>query len=386
MNISDLKSRIASKIHGANINKVNDFAGLVYEAAGNVLSRIDPMETKRIIPLSNGLYDQVYSYAAPTDLKKDRIIDIRPVTGRSNSDNMNQTYGEEFGLNKTNNSFEVQYNSLVKTINIAKQATNGITINELNGTTDNGTWSAGGNAINLVADTINKVSGSASLKFDISAAGTTAYLENSTMTAVNLSTYKNVGSIFTYVYIPSITIITSVNIRFGTTSANYYHATATTTHDNTAFVVGWNLVRIDWSGTAQVGTPTDTNIKYLRITYNYNGTATTGCRVDNVVARIPTPYEVVYYSNYIFRDTAGTWIERPTAIDDSDLINLEVDGLGLLTAEISYLIAQEIQGEDATFDATFWKSKRDEVWETYMRANKSEAQKRRTSYYRIKHG
>jgi hypothetical protein len=148
--------------------------------------------------------------------------------------------------------------------------------------------------------------------------------------------------------------------------------------------VGWNLLRADWAGITTTGTPTVTNIKYVRITFNYTGTATQGVRVDNIVARLPSPYEIVYYSNYLFRNTSGTWLERPTAIDESDIVNLEIDGLNLLVAEICYLVAQEIQGEDATFDATFWKSKRDEIWETYMRGNKSEAQKRRSSYYRIR--
>jgi len=94
--ISDFKTRLAQKIHGQSINKVQDINGLISEAAGNLLLQIDPMETKRVTQVTNGLYDQVYSILAPTDVKKDRIIDIRPQINQNPANNFHQIYGADF--------------------------------------------------------------------------------------------------------------------------------------------------------------------------------------------------------------------------------------------------------------------------------------------------
>lgn len=383
MNISEFKTRLAQKIHGQSLNKVQDVDGLIVEAAGNVLNKIDPVETKRITPLTNGLYDQVYSYAVPVDLKKDRIIQIRPQGERTRADNFHQTYDGTFSLRYENNSFTVEDNSGLRSVKISKSLTQGITINDANGITSNGTWAAGGDASNIATDTVNYVSGSGSIRFDLNASGSAGYVENSTMQSVDLSGYYTDYANFIPVYIPS-SAVTSITVRWGSSSSDYYSLNATTTQEGTAFsTASWNLIRLNRASATETGSVDDTAIDYVRVTFNYNGTAVTGCRIDNIVARIPTMYEMVYYSKYLFRNTSGTWLEEPTALDDSDEINLDIDGINLLLYETAYLVAQEIAGEDSAFDIDFWRLKRDETWNTYMAANKSEASKRRQSYYRM---
>lgn len=382
ISILDLKVRLESKIHSSTLNKISDVYNLIYEAGANVLGEIDPRETLRITPITNAIYDQVYSYVAPTDLKGNKIKDIRPQANRKVSDNFSQTSGEQFDLYKSNQSFTIEDNSLVRTVRISKDLSPGQTINDATTLTENGTWAAGGNAINLAADTLNKISGSASLKFDISASGSTAYLENSTMAALDLTDYVNVGSIFVWVYIPSTSIITSVNLRWGSDSSNYYHQTVTASHDNTSFVVGWNLLRFDWSASTLVGTSINTAIDYLRVTFAYSGTATTSCRVDSVVIKTGTIYEMVYYSKYLFRSSAGTWKEIPTS--DSDLINLDTDGINVLLYELQELAIQELQGDSMNADLNYIAEKKKAVWNAYKANHKSEAIKPQSSYYRMK--
>lgn len=383
-NISDLKDRINSKVHNS-INKIVDVDSLIIEAGNNLLLAVDSPALIRSTQLTNGLYDAVYSYAAPADLKEDKIISLIPQDplNQTPAQNYNQTYSKELDLRKELGTLSIDDNSTVRTlkaVGIGLRA--GVTVNDANSLTTNGTWSAGDNAINLAIDTINYVSGNASLKFDISASGSTAYLENSTMQAVDLTNYVNTGSAFVYVYIPSTSIITSVNLRWGNDSSNYYSATATTTQDNTAFIAGWNLLRFDWAGATETGTVTDTAVDYLRVTFNYTGTATTSCRVDNIVFRLPAIYNLKYYSNYLYRSTAGTWLEKPTASDDSDIINTDTTGFNMLVAECALLAAQELAGEDSSFDVDFFKNQKREVWGQYTSNNKSQAMKRREPYYR----
>lgn len=383
-NISDLKDRINAKTHNS-INKLTDVDSLIIEAGNNLLLEVDPPSTIRQTQLSNGLYDQVYSYACPTDLKEDKMLSLIPqnILNQTSAQNYNQTYSKEFDLRKELGALSIEDNSTVRTLRasgIGLRA--GDTINDANSLTENGTWSAGGNAINLAVDTVNFVSGNASLKFDISASGSTAYLENSTMTAVDLTDYVNMGSAFVYVYIPSTSIITSIALRWGSSSSDYYTVTATTTQDNTAFVVGWNLLRFDWAGATETGSVTDTAIDYIRVTFNYSGTATTSCRVDNIVFRLPAIYNLKYYSNYLYRSTGGTWLEKPTSSDDSDIINLDTTGFDMLVAECGRLAAQELSGEDSSFDVDFFNRERNRIWGQYKSNNKSQAMKRREPYYR----
>lgn len=73
--IQDLKSRLQSKIHSGTINKVQDIDNLIFEAACNVLAKIDPTETERVIALT--LVTTSNYYTTPADIKNDKIIAIR---------------------------------------------------------------------------------------------------------------------------------------------------------------------------------------------------------------------------------------------------------------------------------------------------------------------
>lgn len=376
--ISDFQDRLASKIHSANIDQVGDIYGLILEGAGNLLSAVDPRSTKRTAQITNALYDQVYNYIAPTDLKGSAIIDVRPQGNRATIDNLHQTSTRPF--NRFLEGISVEDNTGVRTLKIAGIGlTAGSTVNECDSVTTNGTWAVGGNASGLIADPLNKLTGSASLKFDITAGGTSSYIENSTMTALDLSAFENAGALFVNVYIPSITIVTSVTLRWGSSSSDYYSVTVTATQDNTAFVVGWNTLRFDWNGLTPTGTPVDTAIDYLRVTFGHTTSATTSCRVDSIVARIGSIYLIDYYSKYLFRTSGGTWIEKPTT--GTDIINLDVDEFNLLLYEVAELVAFELQKADSSFDVKYWTDKKKEVWGVYSRGNKSQVLKKQSSYY-----
>lgn len=378
--IADLKTRLESKVHGS-YESVTDVDGLIAEAARNVLLMIDPMETKRVAQLSNAIYDQVYSYALPADLKGDKILDIRPQGSRLQSDIANQTYSQNFSIHKDSDTFSIEMNSGVKTISLNKPQTAAIVLNACDGVATNGTWAVGGNGTDIAADTLNKISGNASIKFNISASGSSAYVENPTMSAQDLTSIENDGAIFTWVYIPNTSNITSVSIRFGSSSSDYWSSSVTATQDNTAFVVGWNLLRFDWSGLTATGTPDSSAVDYIRVTFAYDGTAVSSVRVDSIVAQLGKIYELVYYSKYLFKSSAGVWQEEP--LDDGDIINLDVEGRNLLLYECCYLVGQEFGGEDSSFDSNYWEKKRNEAWKKYMQTYKTERRKPQVSYYRL---
>lgn len=355
--ISDAKTRIQRKLHGTSLSKLTAVYDLFAEAGWNVISEIDPAETIRITQLSGKIFDRVYDYALPADVKGNKVIDIRPQVNRTVSDNFSQWLEEEFDLKKSlaNNKLQVRFDDTTKSLRIDKELTVLQLVNGCDGLTDNGTWAATASATNLAADAIDYIEGAGSLSFDLSAAGSTGYIENSTMTQVDLSDIDEKGAFFLWVYLPAATNFTNVILRWGNSSTAYWSRTVTAPHTFSAFQNGWNLLRFDWSGATETGTVDPNTIDYLRVTFTYDGTAQTGVKVDQIQAGLGKIFEIAYYSKYLFRDSSGTWIEKPTS--DDDIINLDTDSYNLFIYETCYLIAQELQGEDASFDANFFEKK-----------------------------
>lgn len=380
--ISDLKTDAENHLHGTTLNKVPGVLNLIYEAGRNVINQIDPRETKRIQQITNALYDKIYDYTVPADLKGTKVVDIRPQAGQEVSDEFQQWYLSEFQQYKERSSgiFAIKDNSGTKTIKIAKVLTQGVTLNSLDSLTANGTWAASNNAINLAVDTVYKLAGSASLKFGVSASGTDATITNSTFTEVDLSVYEDVGSLFTWVYLSDPDEVTNVKLTWGSDASNTWDQTVTTTQDGLTFQTGWNLLRFAWDGANETGSPDSSAVDYLQVNLTYNGTAITTVRVDNIVARLPEIFEIEYYSKYLFQNSSGTWIEEPT--DDSDIINLDTESYNLLLYEFLTLVSQVTQGEDARFDFDFFEMRRKEAWDTYRADNKSEVKHKTTTYYR----
>lgn len=383
--ITALKTDLSSIAHGSSLNQVQNINALIYRAARQVLEDVDPQETIRITPFTSAIYNSVYDYSLPVDLKGNKIIDIAPQVNRMNQDIFPQKYNQDFDVNKLlslTDSMTIQFNSSLKTIRInAPTITVGTVLNQCDATNSNGLWIAGGGATALTVDNINYVSGGGSLQFNLSAGQPTGYLENSTMNGVDLSGHLNQSTLFLYTYMPTASNVTSVNLRWGTDASNYYSVSATTTQENTAFINGWNLLAFNWLGATVVGMPTVTNIKYARVTWTYNSTLQTAMRLDNIISNLGNIMNLEYYSKYIFRDvTTGAYQE--TVTDDSNLINLDTESYNLLFNKTAFYMAQQMQGLDALFyDANFFDTEYQKALTRYMAQYKSQVQKPQSKYY-----
>src|SRR4051794_1698767 len=110
--LSTLKSDITRKLKGTSLNEITDFYGVAAAASNRMLGRIDTMETTRIATLATPFYDNVQSYAAPTDLKL--VIDIRPQAGRDNlpgNSEFSGATGAQFMQRMDWNSFNIGWNN-----------------------------------------------------------------------------------------------------------------------------------------------------------------------------------------------------------------------------------------------------------------------------------
>jgi len=183
-------------------------------------------------------------------------------------------------------------------------------------------------------------------------------------------------------FIPTASLLTSVDLRWGSDSSNYYHKTVTQTQQGTAFVNGWNLCQFQWSSATTVGTPVTTAIDYARVTLNVTGTET-ACLVNGLDSILGTILSYEYYSKYLFRD-ASTGAYQETVTDDSNLINLDTESFNLLEYQVLYQATQQQQGLDASFyDGGFAKQNYDAGVLRYKSMYKSELQKPQSQYYQL---
>lgn len=385
-NIQSLKNDLQGAIHGTTLNQITNLNGVINRAARQLLLDVDPQETKRTLEFVNPIFNTVFDYPIAADVKGNTIVDIRPQVRRIPRDIWSQAYNQAFDVAKQNiyasaDMFTMNFNTGIKTLRINAPFLNPpVIVNEAEGTAVNGTWTVGGTASNLTTNNMNFVQGSGSLQFDIATG--TGWVENATMSAVNLSEVLNQAYLFAWAYVPTGSNLTSVELRWGSSSANYYHLSVTQNQQAIAFVNGWNQEQFIWSSAATVGSPNPATINYVRVSLTVSA-GMTGCLVNGINSILGTILEYEYYSKYMFRDaTTGTFQE--TVTDDSNLINLDTESYNLLFNLVGYLAVQQQQGLDASFyDGSFFQNAYQDALAKYKARYKSELQKPQSVYYPV---
>lgn len=391
--ISDAENELTGILHGTSLNQIFNLNGVFNRAARRVLQDVDPPETKVQTQFGQVWYG-VYDYAIPEDVKGNKLIDFYPQANRQLTDYFGQSYSQPFSLSKNftlSPQFNVHYSEATRTLKVnAPQLPQGAQLNAADAVSDNGTWTAGTNVSNLQSDSQYFTSGaSGSVSYTIAQTGipnSTAVIYNGTMGALNLTNYFNNAYFFFQVYMPNAAGFTNVKLRVGTANAagtdstNYYEQTFTTNYFGNAFQNGWNQLGGVWSSFTTTGTPTLTNINYIRVTLTYDGTTQTQVRINQFYCRLGVIFDIYYYSKYLFRGTDGVFKEQTDS--ENDYINLDTDGRNLfLYAAAIEAVAQQ-QGLAATFfDDPNLEGKYNDALAEYQAKYKSEITKPRQYYY-----
>jgi hypothetical protein len=245
-----------------------------------------------VYPLSSSL-----DFKAPIDVKPFRPAEkFRELYFLSNNKfDADMIHQYKFGIDVNT---QLQYLRL-------KYAGDYTTINQANTLADNGTW-VGATAIsNVATNSYQFLNQSSSVGFDYS--GTSGTLTNSTMTAQDLTRYAKRSVIYFNVYLQSVTSLTSITLLVGSSAVNYITGTATTDYLGNDFVVGWNTVKLEWSGTTtMVGTVDTTLINYIQVQIDYSvNPVSLGNSIENFFISENVPMQLEYYSNNMAMTTAG---------------------------------------------------------------------------------
>ncbi len=386
MTVGTFKDNLAGLAHGTNLDNVTGLDLLLERAANSLLLKVDPDETIRLTSLTQLVHDDVYNYSLPSDFNK--IIDLYPQANRTSGDVAGRRLGEAFDLRKMLHTREVSIEGSEgsKILRVNWRTRGGVTLHGMNDVSDNGTWSAVATASGIVQDTITKYSGSASVRFDLAASGDG--IQNTTMSAVDMTDEDEVADIFIPLYLKNSTDVgrlTSVSTRWGNDlTANYWSGVAQTTQaDGTAFKVGWNLIKVPWSTATETGTVAPATVDSFRITLATTG-AISDIRIDNIIFSIGSAFDLKYYSKYLLKNSAGTWITKTT--DDSDTIVLDNDLIQCYLLEALLALTQqvEIPADDITWakQELLGPDLRDQkgLYAKYRREHPSQAKKPVQSY------
>jgi len=376
-----LKENLTTMVSGSI--KDSEWNTIINRAVREVVSDADLRSCIRKSALSPNLFDDIYQYSAPTDLKGGKVIDVKPQVNRGRSDYWRMTTAEEFDRYKEDrrtdafgDPIRVRENNWSGESLIALQDTDTVkkvllsrpvddTSVSIDSLTAVGTWTGFGDGENLTADSSNYVKGSSSINWDISSAGgTTAGITNSSVASTDVSSYLTEGSIFVWAYLSSKTNVTNFILRIGSGSGAYYSMTATTNNEGTAFTDGWNLVRFSFSSKSTTGSPTSTACTYIALymTKTAGKVSETDYRFNWLNMKKGEHYDLVYYSKYGWQTSAGTYIENSTI--DTDVINADTDEARLIEYKASELAEIHLRSAPTTI-----KEKRD-LYEGYMQRYK----------------
>src|SRR4051812_15761157 len=103
---SEFKAIINGNLHG-KFAQCQDTTVVMNRAVRYALGDFDIRSTKRSAQLSPNMFENVFDYAAPSDLKGEKVIDIRKQVNRSSYEKFLLVDDAEFDRKKNVSAFRV---------------------------------------------------------------------------------------------------------------------------------------------------------------------------------------------------------------------------------------------------------------------------------------
>jgi hypothetical protein len=155
-----------------------------------------------------------------------------------------------------------------------------------------------GDGNNLTLDEVEFKQGNASFNFDITVAQTAnnrATLSLTDFDSLDLTDYESLTSWLFEVYIPDVTYHTGFTFYWGSSDSAYWSASVTTDVNGSAWVNGWNTVKVNWADATKTSTPDVAATVFFRVDYNYSASQgnATDYRFDYL--RLVRPEKLTFY-------------------------------------------------------------------------------------------
>lgn len=369
---------------------VPDLNGTLERAAANMLTRCYVPEASGIQNIS--LYSGVFDYPINENIYEADLVDIRPqgvsrpiwdFTVKTNQANFDRT--KNYYTNGTRAAF--QYNNGTPIIRIVTQGTTPqVLLDSMNATSG---WTAAGTASGLAQDTASYWKAPASLRFNLTTGTGTL---TKTINQADLSSYAGVGVAFLAVYIPSVTNLTSITLKLGSSASDYYSVTSTTGFIGAWTANNWLLVPFDFSTASTTGTPDWSAVDYAQVSIVASGTET-NFHVGELFISQPCPYQILYQSPAIFL-ASGTSTPTSTITLNTDEIILNVAPYNIYLYESAMAVLENMSGDVANkmFDRISQRLGVNPVtgevvgglYKPYMADNPSEQIRQFNTYYTVR--
>lgn len=302
--VANLKEDVQAVLTGIDLDEVPNVYGSFQRAVATFIQKADVPETMIRQPIM--LYSGVVYYTPDPRMFGTAVIDIRPqavntwagqVYKRPISDFKQQQRRLPYGYTV---NFEYHDGDPIMGI-IQGKTVPQTNISSMSSTTG---WTAGGNASGLAQDNTVYYQAPASLRFNLASAGTQGTLTTTLTNGLDFTNYVGVGVSFLAAYFPNATLITSVELRLGSDSANYYSVTVTQGFLGAFYSNDFNqLLAFDLANATTVGTPVITAIDYVEVLTNYTtGTQLNNVRYGGLWISLPSPHEILFYSAAAFRE------------------------------------------------------------------------------------
>lgn len=160
-------------------------------------------------------------------------------------------------------------------------------------------YTSSGDAGTVAEDTVVFKKGNGSIRVPITSSTGTAGVQ-ATFTSMTDTNYKR-KYYFRWVYLDAVP--TSLTLRFGADSSNYFYETVTAQFSGASFVADdWNLVAFDLNGASETGSPSSTFAWHEMV---FTGASTGTYYLDEANMRGWVLEDYWYYSNNNIVDSTG---------------------------------------------------------------------------------
>lgn len=154
----------------------------------------------------------------------------------------------------------------------------------------NGTWGVADDAVTISTEASDQRRGAGAVQFDIDVSASVnnyATVSNSTFTQVDITNYKSYLTAWVYFPAGGLSSFTSIEVKLGSDSSNYYSWTITAAQ---LVTTGWRFLKLDFDDATETGTVVDTAIDYSAFVFNYVVAYVdqTGLMIDAIYCYSPT--------------------------------------------------------------------------------------------------